>query len=226
MNFYNLDLVGGDTSSSINGLMLSITAMGFCKEENIVYRSGAQINDIICVSGTLGGAYSGLCLLEQEKKKLLEKEKEVELQEHTYIIEKQLKPEARIDIIDYLSKNFISPTSMIDISDSLSSEVIHICTQSNVGARIYENKIPISEKLSKSNEILNISTLKAALYGGEDYELLFTITAKDYPKIKSQQAITPIGYIQEQSKGIYITLKNEDTIDLKHGGWDHFKKNN
>ena len=221
---YNVDLVGGDTSSSASGLAISVTAIGEAKEENIVYRNGAKETDLICVSGDLGGAYLGLQLLEREKQIFKENPKiQPDLTGHDYVLERQLKPEARADIIDMLELEKVTPTAMLDISDGLSSDLMHICTQSDVCCRIYVEKIPVDHTSAAAAEELNIDTTIAALNGGEDYELLFTVDIKDHEKIKENPAIRIIGHVTEKSDG-YNMVAGDQVIELKAQGWKHLEK--
>jgi thiamine-monophosphate kinase len=214
-------LIGGDTSSSASGLAISITAIGEAKEENIVYRDGAKETDLICVSGDLGAAYLGLQLLEREKQIFKENpEIQPDISGHDYVLERQLKPEARPDVIDILELEKVKPTAMLDISDGLSSDIMHICTQSNVGCRIYADKIPIDHTTGLASEELNIDSTIAALNGGEDYELLFTVDISDHDKIKENPAIRIVGHITEKSDG-YNLVSAEQAIPLQAQGWNH-----
>jgi thiamine-monophosphate kinase len=218
---YNVDLVGGDTTSSITGLTISITAIGEAAEDKIVYRNGAKETDLICVSGDLGAAYLGLQLLEREK--LIFKDNpaiQPDLTGHDYVLERQLKPEARADIIDILEYEKVTPTSMIDISDGLSSDLMHICTQSGVGCRVYIDKLPIDHTSALAAEELNIDPTTSALNGGEDYELLFTIDIKDHARIKDNPAIRIIGHITDKGDG-YNLVSHDQIIPLKAQGWNH-----
>jgi thiamine-monophosphate kinase len=218
---YNVDFVGGDTSSSITGLTLSITAIGECDDENIVYRNTAKVNDIVCVSGDLGGAYMGLQLLEREKQ-VFEKDPNFkpQLDKYDYILERQLKPEARRDIVKLLKDNNICPTSMIDISDGLSSEVLHICKDSMVGCSLYEEKIPINQQTKDMAIELNINPVVCALNGGEDYELLFTVSINDYEKIKNLQNISIIGHITKEGDGVNLITNDNKNIPITAQGWN------
>jgi len=222
---YNVDLVGGDTSSSVSGLTISVTAIGEIDEENIVYRSGAKETDLICVSGDLGGAYLGLQLLERERKIFEENPKiQPDLSGHDYVLERQLKPEARADIIDILELEKVKPTSMLDISDGLSSDLMHICTQSEVGSRVYLEKIPIDHTSAIAAEELNIDPTVCALNGGEDYELLFTVDLKDYDRIKDNPTIRVIGHVTNRGEG-YNLISGEQAIPLQAHGWNHLENN-
>ena len=223
---YNVDLIGGDTTSSTSGLIISITALGEIGEGNFVTRSGAKENDLICVSGNLGAAYLGLKLMEREKKIFLENPAiQPNLGGKTYIIERLLKPEARKDIIEWLKENDILPTSMIDVSDGLSSEILHICKQSKVGARIYEEKIPIHSQTREMAEEFKIPDLTAALSGGEDYELLFTISQNDFDKIKDLKGIEIIGHILPENEGIHLMSGGGNLYPIEAQGWNPLKNN-
>lgn len=224
---YGVDLVGGDTTTSLTGLTISITAIGEADKEKIVLRSGAKQNDIICVSGDLGASYMGLQLLEREKRVLKgDNNGQPQFDGYDYILERQLKPEPRADVIQFLDKIGVVPTSMMDISDGLSSEVLHICNESNVGCRIYEEKIPIDSVTKKMAEELNFNPIVAALNGGEDYEILFTIDQKDYQKFQSEAGpnIYAIGYITDTSKGYRMITTGGSEVDLVAQGWKAFKK--
>lgn len=222
---YNVDLVGGDTSSSVLGLMISITAIGVAKKEKLAYRNGAKETDLICVSGDLGAAYMGLQILEREKQIFKEnKDIQPDLEGNDYILERQLKPEARRDIVALMAKHNIVPTSMIDVSDGLASELFHICTQSNVGCRIYDNKIPIDTETFTRAEDFNLEPLTIALNGGEDYELLFTVKQADFEVINQWKEITVIGHITEKAEGLNLVTQAGSFIELKARGWDAFAK--
>jgi len=220
---YNIDLVGGDTTSSLSGLMISISIIGRVDKNKVVYRSNAQVNDIICVSGDLGGAFMGLQLLQREKSVYLANpEMQPELEGKDYIIQRQLKPEARLDVIHELNDLKVIPTSMIDISDGLASEILHICKSSNKGAVIFEDKLPIDGMAFNTALEFNLDPVTVTLNGGEDYELLFTIKPEDFEKIKNQPDIATIGYITEKSAGANIVLKSGNSATLKAQGWKHF----
>ncbi len=224
---HNVDLVGGDTSTSLTGLTISITAIGEANEKDVVYRSGAKPNDLICVTGDLGGAYMGLQLLEREKRvHASSSDVQPDLSGYDYILERQLKPEARKDVIEFLKSIDVKPTSMIDISDGLSSEIKHICKKSNTGCRIYENKIPIDHTTSLMAEELNMNPTVAALNGGEDYELLFTISLEDYEKFskETELKIYTIGHITEESKGTYLITNSDQEVELQAQGWNAMKQ--
>ncbi|MCX7697745.1 MAG: thiamine-phosphate kinase [Bacteroidales bacterium] len=220
---YNVDLVGGDTSSSEKGLILSVTAVGMAEKHAITYRKGAQVNDLICVTGDLGAAYAGLLVLQREKVTFEANPNiQPDLQGYEYVIERQIKPEARLDILEKFKSFGIKPSSMIDISDGLSSELLHICSQSHVGCKIFEEKIPIDIQTQKVADEFNIPELTMALNGGEDYELLFTISVYDYDKIKNRDDIAIIGYITSPESGRYLINKAEQEIELKARGWNAF----
>jgi thiamine-monophosphate kinase len=222
---YKVDLVGGDTTSSKQGLVISVTAIGYADEKNVTYRNGAEEGDLICVSGDLGGAYVGLQLLEREKLIYLENPNiQPDLEGKDYIVERQLKPEARRDIIDMLREIDIKPTSMIDVSDGLASEILHICKQSDKGCNLYEDKIPLDPMTYETAREFNLDPTVCALSGGEDYELLFTVKQADYDKIKFKMDITIIGYITEPSAGCNLVTKSGNVHPLKAQGWNAFKK--
>jgi thiamine-monophosphate kinase len=223
---YGVDLVGGDTTSSLKGLVISITALGEGNPNDIVLRSGAKENDLLCVTGDLGGAYAGLQLLEREKQVFLENsEVKPDLEDQTYIVGRQLKPEARKDIIQLFKDLQMKPTSMIDISDGLSSEILHICEASNTGCRLYEDKIPIAEETYGMALKFNLDPTTCALSGGEDYELLFTISPADFEKIQNHPDITVIGHITSKEKGAVLITKGNNIYPLTAQGWNAFLKN-
>jgi thiamine-monophosphate kinase len=222
---YKVDLIGGDTSSSKQGLVISVTVLGYAHEAAITYRNGAEEGDLICVSGDLGGAYVGLQLLEREKLIYLENPNiQPDLEGKDYIVERQLKPEARQDIIELLKSLDVKPTSMIDVSDGLASEVLHICRQSNKGCNLYEEKIPVDPMTYETAREFNLDPTVCALSGGEDYELLFTVKQADYDKIKHDVDISVIGYITEPSAGCNLISKGGSVHELKAQGWNAFKK--
>ena len=222
---HNVDLVGGDTTSSRSGLVLSVTAIGSVPMESVVYRSGATENDLICVSGDLGAAFAGLQILNREKKIFLENpDIQPDLSGADYVVERQLKPDARKDIVEALNSAGVIPTAMIDISDGLASELFHICTASAKGCRIYEEKIPIDVETVTICEELNINPTIAALSGGEDYELLFTIRQSDFEKINSIKGVSVIGYVTAESAGLALIDKGEHETPLKAQGWDGLKE--
>jgi thiamine-monophosphate kinase len=219
--FYNIDVVGGDTTSSTSGLIISITAIGEVEKGNEVLRSGAKPNDLLVVTGDIGGAYMGLQVLEREKEVFkVNPNSQPDLSMYTYIVERQLKPEARKDIVELLQKLEVKPTSMIDISDGLSSEVIHLCKQSKVGVDIYENKIPLDPQVISTCEEFNIDSTTVALNGGEDYELLMTVSQEDYPKIKGNPNLTVIGYMTEAERGMHLVTRAEQKIPIIAKGWN------
>ena len=220
---FNVDLVGGDTSSSPSGLFISVTAIGKVEKENVVYRNGAKENDIICTTGDLGGAFIGLNILEREKEVFLNDDSmQPKLDDHAYSIGRQLKPEARMDIIYDLKDYGVVPTSMIDISDGLASELFHITSQSNCGAVLYEDKIPVSDKVYKTAiDVFKIDPITCMMNGGEDYELLFTIKQEDYDKIKNHPDISVIGYIQPKENGVNLITKGENIVPIEAQGWNH-----
>jgi len=218
---YGVDIVGGDTSASHQGLVISITCIGDAPEDKVVYRNGARDTDIICVSGDLGAAYMGLQLLEREKiASAGQKDFVPEFGGKEYIIERQLKPEARKDIVAALAQAGVKPTAMMDVSDGLSSELIHICKQSNCGCRIYEDRIPIDYQTALMAEELNMNLVTAALNGGEDYELLFTVPLTDHEKVSKIQGIREIGYITKPGLGCAMITRDDTEIPLKAQGWN------
>jgi thiamine-monophosphate kinase len=221
---YNVDLVGGDTSSSQKGLIICVTAIGEVAPNKFVTRGGAKKGDLICVSGELGGAFLGLTLLEREKKIFLEtKGVQPDLENQDYIVGRILKPEARRDIIDFFAEKQIMPTAMIDISDGLSSELLHICKQSNVGCVLYEEKIPVNEMARQFAYKLELDPTACALSGGEDYELLFTIEQKDFDAISMNTDISVVGHIDEKDTGSVIITKGGNKYPLTAQGWNAFK---
>ena len=222
---YKVDLVGGDTTSSTKGILISVTAIGAANKEDIVYRDGAKPTDLIVVSGDLGGAYLGLQVLEREKQVFqVNPQNQPDLDKYTHIIERQLKPEARKDIPKLLEELEVKPTSMIDISDGLSSEIMHICTQSKTGCKIYEDKLPLDPQVISTSEEFNMDSTMIALSGGEDYELLFTVSIDDYDKIKGNPNLTVIGHITEKNEGINLVTRANQEIELKAQGWNSFNK--
>ncbi len=223
---YNVDMVGGDTTSSKTGLVISITVIGMAKEEDIVYRSGAKKNDLLCVTGDLGGAYIGLLILEREKVEFLSNPNmQPKLEGMDYELERQLKPEARKDIVEQFKQLGIKPTAMIDISDGLASEILHLCKESGVGCQLYEDRIPLDATTSNMAKDFQIVPSVAALSGGEDYELLFTIDQKDYEKIQSLSAdVTVIGYMTDNAGVAEMITPDLHVIPIKAQGWDHMRK--
>lgn len=220
---YGVDLVGGDTTSSTSGLVINVTVLGTAKKEDVVYRSGAKEYDLLVVTGDLGAAYMGLQVLEREKEVFQANPSiQPDLDGHDYIIERQLKPEARKDIIGFLKELEVKPTAMIDISDGLASEILHLCKASKVGCHVYDEKVPIDAKTSMTAIDFNLDPNTCALNGGEDYELLFTIDQKDFDKIKGNPHMTVIGHITNENDGIYYVDKNGSAITLKAQGWKHF----
>ena len=221
---YQIDLVGGDTTSNAAGLIISITAIGEANEVDIVYRNGAKEKDLLCVSGDLGGAYMGLQILEREKFVFKDNPNlQPDLVGNDYILERQLKPEARVDIIELFKTLEIKPTSMIDVSDGLASEILHICSQSNVGCELYEDKIPIDSQTFDRAREFDLDPTVCALSGGEDYELLFTIPMSEYEKIKNVPDFTIIGHITPASAGINLIAKAGTSHPISAQGWNSFK---
>lgn len=220
---YGVDLVGGDTSASVTGLVISITCIGEANKEDIVRRSGAKPTDIICVSGDLGASFMGLQLLERENAVAAgQKNFQPDFAGKEYILERQLKPEARPDIIESLKKEGIKPTSMIDVSDGLSSELMHLCKESNTGCRVYEDKIPIDYQTALMAEEFNMNLVTAAMNGGEDYELLFTVPITDHEKIEKMKGVTMIGYMTSPELGEAMVTRDGSEIVLKAQGWNAF----
>lgn len=221
---YGVDLVGGDTTSSLTGLTISVTAIGEIEKGKAVLRSGAKATDLLCVTGDLGGAYMGLQLLERENEVFkVNPHMKPQMEGYDYILERQLKPEARIDIVAAFKKMGITPTSMIDISDGLSSEILHLCQNSGVGCNLHEEKIPMDEQTKQMAEELNINPIVAALNGGEDYELLFTVSLDDYEKIKNDPDITIIGHMTDAAEGANLVTNAGSAIPLEAQGWNHGK---
>ena len=222
---FGVDLVGGDTTSSTKGLLISITAIGEAKKEDIVYRNTAKENDLLVVTGDLGAAYLGLQVLEREKRVFeVNPNSQPDLTNYTYLIEKQLKPEARKDMVELLADLGVKPTAMIDISDGLSSEILHICTQSNVGCNLYEEKIPLDPQVISACEEFDLNSTTIALSGGEDYELLFTISQEDFPKIKGNPHLTVIGHITDENEGVNLVTRAGQQIKLTAQGWNALRK--
>ena len=217
---YSIDVIGGDLTSSKNGLIISVTSIGNAEEKDITYRSGAKENDLLVVTGDIGGAYMGLTILQREKEVWkVNPNMQPELDNYNYILERQLKPEARKDIISFFNKNNFKPSSMIDISDGLASEVFHLCKCSNVGCQLYEDKIPIDPQTFQTSMDFNINPTVSALNGGEDYELLFTIKQSDYDKLKDDPDFTVIGYITDKSAGNNFVAKDGSVQELVAQGW-------
>lgn len=223
---YGVDLVGGDTSASVTGLVISITCLGEADKEDIVYRSGAHATDLICVSGDLGAAYMGLQLLERENRVAAKSKEGMDFNPDfagkEYILERQLKPEARKDIVALLKEKHIKPTSMMDVSDGLSSELLHICKASNVGCRVYEDKIPIDYQTAIMAEELNMNLVMTAMNGGEDYELLFTVPLTDHDKVKKLKGVSIIGYIVKPELGAAMVTRDGGEIPITAQGWNAF----
>ena len=218
---YRIDLVGGDTTSSTKGLLLCITAIGEVDNKDVVYRNGAKPNDLLVVTGDLGAAYLGLQVLEREKQVFqANPNAQPDLENYTYLVERQLKPEARKDIPGLLKELEVKPTAMIDISDGLSSEIIHICRQSNVGCNLYEDKIPLDPQVISTCEEFKLDSTTIALSGGEDYELLFTIDASDFPKIKANPNFTVIGHMTENNDGMHLITRSNQKVELTAQGWN------
>lgn len=222
---YDVDIIGGDTSSSLTGLAISITCIGEADKDKVVYRNGAKETDLICVTGDLGAAYMGLQLLEREKVALKGKaDMQPDFSGKEYLLERQLKPEARRDIIEKLAEEGIQPTSMMDISDGLSSELLHICTQSKVGCRIYEEHIPIDYQTAVMAEEFNMNLTTCALNGGEDYELLFTVPITDHGKISEMEGVKLIGHITKPDLGCALITRHGQEFELKAQGWNSLKE--
>lgn len=225
---YGVDLVGGDTSASVTGLVISVTCIGEASKDEIVYRSGARPTDIICVSGDLGAAYMGLQLLERENRVAAGAAEgfQPDFSGKEYILERQLKPEARRDIIEMLHKNGIKPTSMMDVSDGLSSELLHICKSSGVGCRVYEDRIPIDYQTAVMAEEFNMNLVMTAMNGGEDYELLFTVPLEDNEKIEKLKDVKMIGYITKPELGAALVSRDGNELEIKAQGWNAFTQDN
>lgn len=223
---YGVDIVGGDTSSSLTGLAISITAIGTAPKGSVVKRNGAKETDLICVTGNLGAAYMGLQLLEREKIATEGKDIQPDFQGKEYILERQLKPEARKEVLEKLREENVRPTAMIDISDGLSSELMHICKQSGVGCRIYEERIPIDYQTAIMAEELNMNVITCALNGGEDFELLFTVPIADHEKIAAMKDIRVIGHIVSDSMGLALITRDGAEMELKAQGWTPATDNN
>lgn len=218
---YGVDLIGGDTTSSTKGLLISITAIGEAKSEDIVYRNTAKPNDLLVVTGDLGAAYLGLQVLEREKRVFeVNPNSQPDLTNYAYLVQKQLKPEARKDMVALFAALEVKPTAMIDISDGLSSEILHICTQSKVGCNLYEEKIPLDPQVISTCEEFDLNSTTIALSGGEEYELLFTISQNDFLKIKGNPHLTVIGHITEESEGVNLVTRAGQQIKLTAQGWN------
>lgn len=220
-DYYKVDLIGGDTTSSTTGLLISVTALGEADQEEITYRSGAQENDLLVVTGDIGSAYMGLQVLEREKQVfLVNPQSQPDLEDYSYIIERQLKPEARTDVKELLQKLEVVPTAMIDVSDGISSEIMHICKASNVGCNLYEDKLPLDPQLINVCEEFNLDSTTIAINGGEDYELLFTIPMDDFDKIKGNPNFSIIGHITEEREGMHLITRENTKLPLKARGWN------
>lgn len=218
---YKVDLVGGDTTSSTTGLLISVTAIGHAEKDDIVYRNGAKPNDLVVLTGDIGAAYLGLQVLEREKQVFqVNPNAQPELENYTYLVERQLKPEARKDIPVLLKQLGVKPTAMIDISDGLSSEILHICTQSGTGCNIYEDKLPLDPQVIRTCEELNLDSTTIALSGGEDYELLFTVALEDFEKIKGNPNFTVIGHIAEKNNGVNLITRGNQQVPITAQGWN------
>ena len=224
---YKVDLVGGDTTSSTRGLIISVTAIGEAEASDLVYRNGAQPNDLVVLTGDIGGAYMGLQILEREKAVFqVNPNSQPDIEMYSYILERQLKPEARKDIPPLLKQLGVKPTAMMDVSDGLSSELLHICKQSGVGCRLYEDKIPLDPQVISTCEEFNLDSTTIALSGGEDYELLFTIAQADYDKIKGNPNFSVIGYITDKSEGVNLVTRAGQFIPIIAKGWNALTINN
>ena len=218
---YKVDLIGGDTTSSSKGILISVTAIGKAEKEEVVYRNGAKETDLIVVSGDLGAAYLGLQVLEREKQVFkVDPNNQPDLDSYTYLIERQLKPEARKDIAGLLKEMEVKPTAMIDISDGLSSELFHICTQSKVGCKVYEDKLPLDPQVISACEEFELDSTMVALSGGEDYELLFTVPIADFDKIKGNPNFSIIGHVTTENQGLNLVTRANQEIELKAQGWN------
>jgi len=223
---YNIDVVGGDTTSSNKGILISITALGHAKKEDIVYRYGAKDNDLLVLSGDIGAAYLGLQVLERENEVFkVNPQSQPDLSTYSYIIERQLKPEARKDIPELLKQLEVKPTSMIDVSDGLSSEILHICKASKVGATIYEDKIPLDPTVISTCEEFNLDSTTIALSGGEDYELLFTVRQEDFHKIKANPSLSIIGHIVPEKEGAHLITRGNTKVAITAQGWNSLNEN-
>lgn len=221
---YAVDLVGGDTTAAPSGLIISVTALGTVSENNLVRRSGAHDGDILCVTGDLGGAYAGLQVLEREKITFAENPAaQPHLEVYDYVVQRQLKPKARTDIVHDFYERGIVPTAMIDVSDGLASEVLHLCQQSKVGMRVYEDKLPMDELTVKTADEFQMNAVTLAMNGGEDYELLFTLRPTDFEQLKDHADIHPIGYVQDAKRGAQLATQREQLVPIQAQGWNHFQ---
>lgn len=223
-NKFKVDLVGGDTTTSPSGMFISVTALGTVGKDEVCYRNKASENDLVCVSGDLGASYMGLLLLEREKAVFKDdRNMQPDLSGNEYIVKRQLKPEPRFDVIEAFRKAGVKPTSMIDISDGLASEILHLCTGSKTGCRLYEEKLPIDINTAHMAEEFGISPTTAALNGGEDYELLFTVGLNDFEKVKTIPGISIIGHMREKEDGIHLVTSGGNLVQIKAQGWNHMK---
>lgn len=221
---YKVDLIGGDISSSASGLVISITAIGYGEKENISYRSGAKDKDVICVTGDLGAAYMGLHVLEREKQEFkANPEMQPDIQDKSYVIQRQLRPEARADFIHSLKELEVRPNCMIDISDGLASELFHLHFQSKMGMKIYEDKLPMDEQTRETSLEFHIDPSTSILNGGEDYELLFTVSLEDFEKLKNHPDVSSIGYVTAFEEGVKMVFRSGNLKNLEAQGWQHFK---
>ncbi len=221
---YQVDMVGGDTTTAPQGMTLSITALGVVEKDNVVYRKGAAENDILMVSGDLGAAYCGLLVMQREKKEFqANPEMQPRITDYAHVLERLLKPEPRQDVVNMFQKAGVRPTSMIDVSDGLASEIFHLCKHSGLGATIYEEKIPVDRRMAQVAHEFNIDPTTCALNGGEDYELLFTIKPEDYDKIKDSELVHPIGHMTASGEGKHMISTSGHLIELKAQGWDPIK---
>lgn len=224
-DLYKVDVVGGDTTSTTKGMVISITALGIAEEEKLTYRSGANATDLLVVSGDLGGAYMGLKVMQRENEVFkVNPKNQPDLEPYQYLVERLLKPEARVDIVKLLSELEVVPTSMIDISDGLSSEILHLCNKSKVGCDLYEDKLPIDPTVISICEEFDLNSTTIALSGGDEYELLFTVAQKDYDKIKANPNLTVIGYMTEEAQGANLVTRADQKIPLKAMGWNSFQQ--
>jgi thiamine-monophosphate kinase len=221
---HKVTLLGGDTTASYSGLTLSITVIGSGNSSALVYRAGAQVHDLVCVTGDLGAAYAGFKILEREKELFMERQQvQPDLQPWHYVIERQLRPRARRDVIDWFEQNELKPTSLIDLSDGLASELNHLARASGVGMRVYQDRLPIDYQTGLAASELDLLETHCALYGGEDYELLFTISQADYPKIQNEKGFTVIGHVQPSENGVELVLGNGEITPLTAMGFNHFR---
>jgi len=218
---YHVDVIGGDTTSSKTGLLISVTALGEANEEELVYRNGAQENDLLVVTGDIGAAYLGFTVLEREKQVFqANPQNQPDLDRYDYLIERQLKPEARQDVKKLLADLDVKPTAMIDVSDGISSEIMHLCKQSNVGCNLFEDKLPLDQQVISTCEEFKMDSTTIALSGGEDYELLFTVKQEDFPKIKANPHLSIIGHMTEANSGMHLITRGNQKVALKAQGWN------